>query len=95
MCGIALAKNVDDLSGLSCYSKAKNGVDGLTGKPGEGGDSALETGAVAKACQILLLLEQRNTALGLTDVARLTGINKATAYRILRSLVARIWQRRH
>ena len=46
------------------------------------------TGSVVKTCKILHLLAQRKTPLRLTDVVRLTGINKATAYRILRCLVA-------
>jgi ribose transport system substrate-binding protein len=49
---------------------------------------SVETGSVAKTCKILHLLGQRRTPLRLTDIARLTGINKATSYRILKCLVA-------
>lgn len=47
-----------------------------------------ETGAVAKTCRILQLLSRRKDPIRLTDISQLTGINKATSYRILRSLVA-------
>jgi ribose transport system substrate-binding protein len=52
----------------------------------QGRESPNETASVSRACDILNLLVQQNAALRLTDVARLTGINKATVYRILSTL---------
>jgi ribose transport system substrate-binding protein len=60
----------------------------LAAKPESNEQLEQETGVVAKACQILLLLERQNMPLRLTDVAHVTGINKATCYRILKCLVA-------
>ena len=60
-------------------------IDDTPAKIAKGKESA---GSVAKTCKILHLLAQRKAPLRLTDIVRLTGINKATAYRILKCLVA-------
>lgn len=45
-------------------------------------------GSVSRACKILHLLEEHRQSVRLTDVARATGIDKATCHRILATLVS-------
>jgi ribose transport system substrate-binding protein len=47
-----------------------------------------EVGSVSRACKILHLLERHRQSLRLTDIARLTALDKATCHRILATLVA-------
>ena len=43
-------------------------------------------GTVSKALSLLMNFDQSRTEIGLSEIARLTGINKATAYRLLGEL---------
>jgi len=45
-------------------------------------------GTVAKALSLLTLFNQSRPEIGLSDVTRLSGLNKATAYRLLSELQA-------
>jgi ribose transport system substrate-binding protein len=53
---------------------------------GPSGDT-VENRSVSRACDILKCLENARDALGLAEVAALTGLSKPTAYRILSTLV--------